>query len=530
MQAYSHANHVSFEGDTADQTTSGHFTATSSTDEDPYSPLNPNWHPQGRTSHQWPLSQPKLTTAEMMEARHSSLSKEFRDWEKSSLRGLTVAGSYTCGAVIGRGSFGTIRIGQLSQQIADRRPHGSKALDHVAIKLEKLNKYGTSPCLDREYKLLRKLQRNSGGFPNILALANLGPYRALVMQLLGPNLQELFERCGKKFSIPCIAMIALQLMDRFEVLHSERILYRDVKGENFLIGFPGSRTQNVIHVVDLGLAREWTPDPYERRSPAGTPRYMSLRTHMGKQPSYRDDLESLSLLFIYFAKGKLPWQGIHDGSTIDRIKRIGIKKGSISPEDLCQDLPDAFCRSLKASRQLAYDQLPNYNLFRSLFQKVLNETTDSSSGMASPFDWLQKNVNLDFGYDKKEREKKQARLKNDIAQGRLQLQPVQSPDRKADGRGDYVDTPRGEVTMTPPTSRIPSGAFSVSKHNERSDVVPPSVQSRGKGEVGKVEPSASAPLDQGKDKPPAKSSRSWGCLAFVKSLMSHTDRSDISLA
>lgn len=121
----------------------------------------------------------------------------------------------------------------------------------------------------------------------------------------GPNLQELFERCGKKFTTHCVALIALQLLDRFELLHSEQILYRDVKGENFLIGYPGSRSQNTIHLVDFGLAREWSADQYERRSPAGTPRYMSLRTHMGKQPSYRDDLESLSFLFIYFAKGKV---------------------------------------------------------------------------------------------------------------------------------------------------------------------------------------------------------------------------------
>ena len=126
----------------------------------------------------------------------------------------------------------------------------------------------------------------------------------LKIAVSGPNLQELFERCGKRFSSHCVAMIALQLLDRFELLHSEQILYRDVKGENFLIGYPGSRSQNTIHVVDFGLAREWSPDQHERRSPAGTPRYMSLRTHMGKQPSYRDDLESLSFLFIYFATGK----------------------------------------------------------------------------------------------------------------------------------------------------------------------------------------------------------------------------------
>jgi hypothetical protein len=111
-----------------------------------------------------------------MESPPSSLTKELQDWEKSSLRGVTVAGSYTCGAVIGRGSFGTIRIGQTSL-------NGS--INHVAIKLEKLKEHGSSPSLDKEFKFLKKLQKAPTGIPAILALSTLGPYRALVMQLLG---------------------------------------------------------------------------------------------------------------------------------------------------------------------------------------------------------------------------------------------------------------------------------------------------------------------------------------------------------
>lgn len=99
--------------------------------------------------------------------------------------------------------------------------------------------------------------------------------------------------------------------------------------------------------------------------------------------------------------GKLPWQGIHDGSTIGRIKRIGIKKGSISPEELADGLNPGFCRSLKASRMLAYDQLPNFNLFRTIFETVLREERAKLKTDEMTFDWLEKNVNLEFGFDKK---------------------------------------------------------------------------------------------------------------------------------
>lgn len=120
----------------------------------------------------WFLEQP---TSKHLDLTQSVITKEIKDWEKSSLRGATIAGNYICGAVIGRGSFGTIRIGQAQ----------GGNVQHVAIKLEKLDRFGASPCLDKEFRYLRRMQRAPSGIPVILALTTFGPYRALVMQLLG---------------------------------------------------------------------------------------------------------------------------------------------------------------------------------------------------------------------------------------------------------------------------------------------------------------------------------------------------------
>lgn len=122
-------------------------------------------------------------------------------------------------------------------------------------------------------------------------------------------------------------MLADQMIQRLEFLHSRFFIHRDVKPDNFLVG----RDPNLhyIYLVDFGLAKRYKDPktlehiPYrDDKNLTGTVRYASSFTHKGIEQSRRDDLNSLGYVLIYFYKGSLPWQGIKAKSKKEKYDRI----------------------------------------------------------------------------------------------------------------------------------------------------------------------------------------------------------------
>ncbi|XP_039291354.1 casein kinase I-like [Nilaparvata lugens] len=194
-------------------------------------------------------------------------------------------------------------------------------------------------------------------------------------------------------------IVAIKLLTRFEHIHSKRIVYRDVKPENFVIGPPSSRKEKTVFVVDFGLAKEFMDEndehiPYrEHKSLTGTARYMSVNTHMGREQSRRDDLESLGHMFVYFLRGSLPWQGIKVDNVKERYRHIKEIKRTTPIDVLCDGFPEEMANFLRYARKLDFFDKPDYDWLRRQFKDLFERRGYSDDGI---FDWTGRIHNNSF--------------------------------------------------------------------------------------------------------------------------------------
>lgn len=177
----------------------------------------------------------------------------------------------------------------------------------VAIKFEP--RKTEAPQLKDEYRTY-KILAGTPGIPQAYYFGQEGLHNILVIDLLGPSLEDLFDWCGRRFSVKTVVQVAVQMITLIEDLHAHDLIYRDIKPDNFLIGRPGQPDANKVHLIDFGMAKQYRDPktkqhiPYrEKKSLSGTARYMSINTHLGREQSRRDDMEAMGHVFFYFLRG-----------------------------------------------------------------------------------------------------------------------------------------------------------------------------------------------------------------------------------
>jgi len=144
---------------------------------------------------------------------------------------------------------------------------------------------------------------------------------------------SLISRLGDEgLQIPQVIAVAESLLEALSCLHAERVVHRDVKPSNVLLGSEGQ-----VLLGDLGLARELEPGPdaTRTRGSVGTPRYMSPEQLRGAEVGFASDLYSLGATLYQLLTGEPPFVGETDFDVAD----AHLHKQPEDPRQVRQETP-----------------------------------------------------------------------------------------------------------------------------------------------------------------------------------------------
>jgi len=273
---------------------------------------------------------------------------------------------------LGEGSFGKVYKAEYKGE-------------YYALKFESHN--DGQNLLEAEATIMSYLK--GPNIPLIKSFGFAGDYNILVMQLLGKSLEDIFNKL-EKFSVKTTAMLGYQMLNVLQYIHDKHIIHRDIKPDNFVMGINDKNA--ILYLLDFGLAKKYRSSktliqyPYiKRKKLAGTARYASIHALEEMEQSRRDDLEATGYVMMYFLRGNLPWQGLKVKAKDNRYQKILDKKKETSSAELCKNFPIEFQEFVEYTKNLEYEENPDYNKLRRNFYFLITKKLNNKFDLV--YDW-----------------------------------------------------------------------------------------------------------------------------------------------
>ncbi|VWU50087.1 calcium-dependent protein kinase, putative [Hepatocystis sp. ex Piliocolobus tephrosceles] len=212
---------------------------------------------------------------------------------------------YKFGKVLGCGSFGVVR------ECVDRETKEIYAVKIIKKKKKHKKIFNFEGMVKNEIKYLSLMSHD-----NIIKLKDFFEDRKKFYIIL--------EKCDggelfyKVIQNKCLmenesVQIVKQICNALEYLHSNNIIHRDIKAENFL--FKHKNTKN-IKLIDFGMAKRVNCEYLTEL--CGSPHYISPEL-IRKKYTMSSDIWALGVMVFFMLTGRYPFEGKNTPKVVDEI-------------------------------------------------------------------------------------------------------------------------------------------------------------------------------------------------------------------
>ncbi|XP_053823809.1 serine/threonine-protein kinase PAK 3-like isoform X2 [Vidua chalybeata] len=123
----------------------------------------------------------------------------------------------------------------------------------------------------------------------------------LVMEYMdGGTLQDVVRQTGMAEGE--MAAVSRECLQGLDFLHAKRVIHRDLKSSNILLGMDGS-----VKLADFGLCAQLSPEQDQRRSMVGTVHWMAPEVVTSSPYGPKVDIWSFGIVTIEMVEGDPPY-------------------------------------------------------------------------------------------------------------------------------------------------------------------------------------------------------------------------------
>lgn len=225
------------------------------------------------------------------------------------ISGLGRLDKYQITRVIGKGSSGVVYEG-----------FDASLQRKVAIKVVRSEGFDPEETVMKSRFEREALAVAGLSHPNIVTIFDYGEFKkspAIVMEYArGRTLKEYVDK-GKPLAIKEIVSIMSQILDALTYCHKRNIIHRDIKPANMIL-----TDDNVVKVMDFGVAHVDSSELTRTGAIIGTPSYMSPEQFSGRKVDGRSDIFSTGVILYELLTGERPFIGASITSIMHDVVNI----------------------------------------------------------------------------------------------------------------------------------------------------------------------------------------------------------------